>query len=153
MAVTVKSVKATSLMVHDCKINGQKAKRLTMPLLVYMDCLIDGKAHKVTMRFEVGFACDGLSVPWALRWFLKNWDEKNELYNIAGIVHDALYGNKGFCVFTRSESDDIFRGLLRESGKDRKHASAADWAVGAFAGSHWGDDSLYSAHLAHLEVK
>lgn len=153
MAVTVKEVMNTTLFYQECSVNKQKAKRLTRALYVEMQCLRNGNPCTVTMRFDVGFACDGLSVPKCFRWFLKNWDDENELYNIAGIVHDALYGNKGFGVFNRSECDDIFRGLLRESGKDRKHASMADWCVGTFAGSHWGDDSLYSKHLAHMAVK
>ena len=100
--------------------------------------------------FVKGYACDGLSVPKIFRWFLKNWDKQNPLYNIAGAVHDALYGNKGFAFYSRSECDDIFRGMLREAGKDRKHASIADLAVGIFAGSHWGDDSLDSADLVKI---
>lgn len=152
MAVTVNKVEHSTLMCQDCRIEGTKAHRLTAPLVVNMECTRNGKFVNIRMRFDIGFACDGLSVPWGLRWFLKNWDDSNELYNIAGICHDALYGNKGFAQLTRSECDDIFRGLLRESGKDRKHASMADWAVGCFASSHWGDDSLYSAHMAHMDL-
>lgn len=114
---------------------------------------IAGTEHVVTFRFKPGYKCDGLSVPRIFRWFLNNWDDKNELYNLAGMIHDALYGRKGYAIFTRDECDSIFRGLLRESGKDRKHASMADWAVGVFASSHWGDDSLNSAKLVDMSVQ
>lgn len=108
----------------------------------------DGPGHK-------GFRCDGLTVPKIFRWFLKDWDPDNELYNIAGALHDWLYATKG-CngMFTRSECDDIFRGLLREAGMNRFHASTADFMVGLFAGSkrHWGNDEYGIVPLARLEV-
>lgn len=91
-----------------------------------------------------GFRCDGLSVPRAFRWFLPSWDESNELYNLAGAFHDWLYATQGaFGRWNRSECDDAFRGILRESGMSRFKASTADFAVGLFAGNsrHWGNDS------------
>lgn len=102
---------------------------VTLLSAAYIKCVIAiaGREHVVKFKFKSGYKCDGLSVPKAFRWFLKNWDDLNDLYNLAGMVHDALYGNKGWMVFNRDESDAIFRGLLRESGKDRKHASMADW--------------------------
>ena len=102
-----------------------------------------------------GFRCDGLSVPRLLRWFLPSWDERNGLYNVAGAVHDWLYTTGGnFGMFTREECDDIFRGLLRESGKSRFKAGCADKAVEWFAGgnSHWNNDSYDVAGLARMEV-
>lgn len=112
----------------------------------------DGEKKILDVFFRGGYRCDGLSVPKPFRFFLKNWDDKNPLYNLAGAVHDALYGNKGFGILSRSECDDVFRGMLRESGADRKHASVADWCVGMFAGGHWGDDSLQCAHLASIDL-
>lgn len=102
-----------------------------------------------------GFRCDGLSVPRLLRWFLPSWDERNGLYNVAGAVHDWLYATKGNCgMFTREECDDVFRGLLRESGKSRFKAGCADKAVEWFAGNkrHWGNDSYGVSSLARMEV-
>jgi hypothetical protein len=100
------------------------------------------------------FRCDGLSVPVLFRWFLPSWDKKNELYNIAGAVHDWLYATKGANeFFTREECDDIFRGILREAGVGRFKAGVADVMVGLFAGCglHWGNDSLGVASSARLE--
>ena len=102
-----------------------------------------------------GYRCDGLSVPKAFRWFLPSWDYKNSLYNLAGAVHDWLYSTGGnFGMFTREECDDIFRGLLRESGISRFKAGCADKAVEWFAGgsSHWNNDSYGVAELARMEV-
>lgn len=128
--------------------------RLSVPLHVDCLCVLDDNTRLLLhFEFKRGFACDGLSVPSAFRWFLKNWDYKNDLYNIAGIVHDALYGNRGFYVFDRDECDAIFRGILRESGCNRLHASAADMAVGLFAKSHWGDDALHCRSLATMSVR
>lgn len=101
-----------------------------------------------------GFKCDGLSVPVIFRWFLPSWDKKNGLYNLAGAIHDGLYANCGYYAFNRSECDDIFRGLLRESGICRFKASSADWCVGKFAGgdSHWGNDSYNCKDLIKLKL-
>jgi len=102
--------------------------------------LHNGHEKKMLFSFEPGFISDGLSVPWIFRWFLKNWDKDNDLYNLAGVVHDALYGRKGYNIFTREECDDIFRGLLRISGKSRFKASTADFLLGIFGHRHWGLD-------------
>lgn len=140
---------------HSPLIYKNKGSIITLMDNVWIKFIVSiaGKEHTVTFKFQPGYKCDGLSVPKLFRWFLINWDDTNELYNLAGMVHDALYGRKGFCIFTRDECDAIFRGLLRESGKDRKHASMADWAVGMFASGHWGDDSLHSASLTSMELK
>lgn len=105
---------------------------------------------KYVFKFKKGFKCDGLSVPKVFQWFLKRWDDDNMLYNLAGVVHDALYGNKGFKTFTRDDSDAIFRGILREAGCNRFHASTADFALGIAAKSHWGDDDLKCANLVTM---
>lgn len=128
--------------------------RLTDNLSVECFCTLDKKTN-IALKFEFkkGFACDGLSVPSAFRWFLKNWDLENDLYNIAGIVHDALYGNKGFCILDRNECDAIFRGMLRESGCNRLHASAADFAVGTFASSHWGNDDYHCNDMVSMSFR
>ena len=102
-----------------------------------------------------GFRCDGLSVPKLFRWFIPSWDERNCLYNVAGALHDWLYATKGNCgMFTREECDDIFRGLLRESGINRFRAGCADKAVEIFAGNkrHWGNDGYGVAALSRMEV-
>lgn len=113
-----------------------------------------GEEVHTVATFKKGFRCDGLSVPKMFQWFLPKWDKKNQLYNMAGALHDWLYATEGaYRLFTRTECDDIFRGILREAGLNRFHASAADWAVGVFAGgkSHWGDDSYCIGELACFE--
>lgn len=148
--ITCKKVKHSALFVR----KDGEIYRLSSPLHVDCHCVMDDKTNLLLhFEFAQGFACDGLSVPSAFRWFLKNWDLENDLYNIAGIVHDALYGRKGFCIFDRDECDAIFRGILRESGCNRLHASAADFAVGLFAKSRWGDDALHCRSLATMSVR
>lgn len=106
-----------------------------------------------TFSFQKGFKCDGLSVPKLFRWFLPSWDKKNMLYNLAGVLHDALYANKGFNKFTRDDSDAIFRGLLRISGCNRGHASTADFMLCWFAKNHWGTDDKHCKDLVKMTIK
>lgn len=101
------------------------------------------------------FRCDGLSVPKPLRWFLPSWNADNELYNLAGATHDWLYATGGANrMFSRSECDDIFRGMLREAGLGRFRASTADFMVGLFAGNsrHWKNDSYAIADKCRMEL-
>ena len=103
---------------------------------------------------DKGFRCDGLSVPKIFRWYLPSWDKDNQLYNLSGSIHDALYTLKGANIFTREESDDIFRGLLRDSGISRAKAGLADMAVGIFAGGdrHWGNDTWNNKDRIHVKL-
>ena len=103
---------------------------------------------------DKGYRCDGLSVPKVFRWYLPSWDNKNALYNLAGIIHDALYTVKGASIFSRSECDDVFRGLLRDAGISRSKAGIADWCVGKFAGGdkHGGNDSWNNTELIHVST-
>lgn len=112
--------------------------------------LNDGKLY--TFTFKKNFICDGLSVPKAFQWFLPKWSKKNALYNLAGALHDALYANKGFGVFNRDDSDAIFRGLLRESGCNRFHASTADFILWIFGSGHWADDTFNCKDLVTLKI-
>lgn len=124
---------------------------LKKPGTVNVHCTYNNKKVILGFDFKKGFKCDGLSVPSVFQWFIKSWDDKNDLFNLAGVVHDALYANKGFSVLDRDECDAIFRGMLREAGKSRLVASMADFAVGLAAGSHWGDDNLDCANLVTCE--
>lgn len=100
-----------------------------------------------------GYSCDGLSIPVIFRWYLKSWDEKNQLYNLAGSLHDALYTVKGGGIFDRENCDDIFRSLLRDAGISRSKAGMADWCVGCFAGgdNHWGNDDFDNSDKISIE--
>jgi len=133
----------------DTSYNRFKLKDKAWILVPFMQ---DGKKKRMLMTFDRGYICDGLSVPKCLRWFLKNWDPKNELYNLSGVVHDALYAWKGFKIFNREECDDFFRGLLRASGQDRKHASIADFFLGLFAGTHWGNDDFQCKDKVSIQI-
>ena len=97
----------------------------------------DDKNNTYKIIIKKGFKCDGLSVPKLFQWFLPSWDNKNSDFNLAGIIHDALYGKKGFGIFNREDSDSLFRGLLRDAGLNRFHASTADFMLGLFAKNHW----------------
>lgn len=103
---------------------------------------------------DKGYRCDGLSVPKVFRWYLPSWDKDNQLYNLSGSIHDALYTLKGANMFTREECDDIFRGLLRDSGISRAKAGLADTAVGLFAGGdrHWGNDTWNNKDKIHVKM-
>ena len=105
-------------------------------------------------HIRVGFKCDGASIPWAFRWFLPSWDKDNFVYNLGSTVHDGLYANKGFNIFSREECDDILRGIWRESGISRFKAGVADKCVEWFAGGgkHWGNDSYGVKDLFKMEV-
>lgn len=97
--------------------------------------LEDNHKNVFTITIKEGAKCDGLSIPFLFRWFLPKWNEKNELYNIAGIVHDALYASE---LVHKDIADDIFRGILRDSGISRFKGSTAEWCVEKFAKSHYG---------------
>ena len=141
------------------KLNTMGSKLHIVKNTCHLELEIYDHLTKNTAKYEAtflpGYCCDGLSVPKMFQWFLKSWDDDNDLYNVAGMLHDWLYSTKGIDgMFDRSECDDIFRGILRESGKDRRHASIADWAVGLFAGgkSHWGNDTYNCKHLCTFKL-
>lgn len=99
-----------------------------------------------------GFRTDGLSVPKVFQWFLPQWDNKHPTYNLAGIIHDALYTRKGFYLLSREECDSVLRGLMRDSGISRFKAGCADKAVEWFAGGkrHWGNDDFDNFDLISM---
>lgn len=153
MAVTVETAWVSGPFMWTTEKDGSHVLKSDSDLYV----LLQSKKNEATYKFtfKKGFKCDGLSVPKAFRWFLKSWDNKKPLYNLAGALHDWLYATLGaYNIFTRSECDDIFRGILRESGVGRFKAGAADLAVGLFAwcGRHWGNDSYSVGGLVHLSV-
>ena len=108
------------------------------------------RVFAVELIFKKGYESDGLSRPEFSKRWIKKFDTENALYNFAGFAHDWLYSNRGVVnddvCFSRSECDDVFRGILREAGVSRFKAGIMDLAVGIFAGGskHWGDDSLGS---------
>ena len=153
MAVTVETAWVSSPFMWTTEKDGSHVLKSDSDLYF----LLQSKKNEATYKFtfKKGFKCDGLSVPWMFRWFLHSWDEKNRLYNLAGALHDWLYATKGaYGRFTRSECDDIFRGLMREAGIVRVKAGFADKAVELFAGGkrHWENDDYGVSGLVHLSV-
>jgi hypothetical protein len=101
------------------------------------DVWIDFKLADVKFRVKVdkGAMTDGLSVPKIFRWYLKDWDDNNPLYNIAGIVHDGCYGSEVLC---KEMADQLFYNALVFAQIPRRKASVALWAVEHLAGLHYG---------------
>ena len=153
MAVTIRNAMLSLSPAWGTRKDGSHVLNNQFMLIVRADR--DGVIVEYTFAFREGFRCDGLSVPWAFRWFLPSWDSKNALYNVAGAVHDWLYTTKGYSVFNREACDDIFRGLLRESGIGRFKAGCADKAVEWFAGGgkHWGNDDYKIADKCSMVVR
>ena len=117
--------------------------------------IADETNYLFTITLKKGYKCDGLSVPKAFQWFLPSWDKNNSTYNLAGAIHDALYTVKGFQRFSRENCDDVFRGILRDSGIGRFKAGCADKAVEWFAGGkdHWGNDDFNNFILIDSSLK
>ena len=153
MALTIRNAMLSPSPVWGTRKDGSHVLNNQLMLIVRADR--DGVTMELTFTLREGFRCDGLSVPWAFRWFLKSWDSKNALYNVAGAVHDWLYTTKGYSILRREECDDIFRGLLRESGIGRFKAGCADKAVEWFAGgkNHWGNDGYKVADKCSMVVR
>lgn len=98
---------------------------------------IDFKCNNSTFRLQVdaGAMTDGLSVPKIFRWYLPDWNDKNPLYNIAGICHDGAYGSE---VLGKWVADELFYRALLKAGISRSKATVAKWAVENLAGLHYG---------------
>lgn len=148
MAVTVKRAFLQGMLLQYFSKAGNV--RLMHDISLCLEIEQKKRVFTVELIFLKGFESDGLTRPDLFGKWIKKFDRENQLYNFAGYAHDWLYSVKG-CVgggfeFSRSECDDIFRGILREAGVSRFKAGVMDWAVGVFAGGskHWGDDSLGS---------
>ena len=154
MGVTIRNAMLSPAPAWGTRKDGSHVLNNNFLLIVHTD--MRGVTSEITFSFLEGFRCDGLSVPWAFRWFLPSWDSKNAIYNVAGAIHDWLYTVKGVSgYFKREEVDDIFRGILRESGIGRFKAGCADKAVEWFAGgkSHWGNDDYKIADKCSMLVR
>ena len=154
MAVTIRNAMLSPSPAWGTRKDGSHVLNNNFLLIVRAD--VTAGLVELTFTFREGFRCDGLSVPWAFRWFLPSWDSRNALYNVSGAVHDWLYSTKGNDgMFSREECDDIFRGLLRESGIGRFKAGCADKAVEWFAGgkNHWGSDGYKVADKCSMVVR
>ena len=160
MAVTVKKAWVDSPFIWETY--GVTSHELMWSNVLHLAIEKEGKLKEYTFTFKGrdgeigrrGFRCNGLSVPKPLWWFLPSWVDNNDLYDLAGALHDWLYATKGaFGEFTREECDDIFRGILRISGIGRFKAGVADKAVEIFAGNnrHWGNDDFHVSGLVYIE--
>ncbi len=82
-----------------------------------------------------GFMTDGGSVPKAFQWLVPGWSADNQLLCLAYALHDYCYGSE--CL-GKQDSDDLVRGMLRDSGMSRFKAGLVHQAVYRFAGNHYG---------------
>lgn len=101
---------------------------------VYLDILYCNE-ERIRFIIDKGAMTDGLSVPKIFRWYLPDWDNDNVLYNIAGIVHDGLYGSEKV---SKELADEIFYQGLLKAGISKSKATIAKWAVEHLAGLHYG---------------
>ena len=100
---------------------------------VWLD--FEHNGSKFRIKVDKGAMTDGLSVPKIFRWYLPDWDDRNVLYNVAGVVHDGCYGSELVC---KELADEIFyRGLLT-AGISRSKATVAKYAVQYLARLHYG---------------
>lgn len=109
----------------------------------------DDKGAVYLFTLYKGFKCNGGSVPKMFRWFMPGWDDNVPLLNIAYCLHDWLYASS---YMPKEQADDLLRGLLRDAGYNRFHASTVCWAVNTFAKSHYGHDEYHVAALGSLEI-
>lgn len=154
MAVKVRTAFYTEKPVWGTRKDGSHVLQRDFNLMATVD--YRGTLAEMVFHFKEGFRCDGLSVPWALKWFLPSWDDSKPIYNLSGAVHDWLYTTGGnYGALTREECDDMLRGLIRESGYGRFKAGCADKAVEWFAGgrSHWKNDSYNIADKCVLTMR
>ena len=110
--------------------------------------LRDDRHRLSAYSISYGAVWDGLSVPWALRWFLPNYDRSNNLYNWAGLLHDALYGSE---LLPKDTADDVFRSILRDSGVSRFRGSSAEFWMSKFSGGHYGQ--AHDSHGIRFHIK
>ena len=100
---------------------------------VYLEFLHNDTAFRLTV--DKGAMTDGLSVPKIFRWYLPDWNDKNPLYNIAGICHDGAYGSE---LLSKDLADEMFYLGLVAAGISKSKAKVARWAVEHLAGLHYG---------------
>ena len=96
----------------------------------------DGRHYVI--HCKAGLVWDGASVPKPFRWYLPNIDERNLVYTAAGLLHDCCYGGE---LLPKAEADDLFRGVLRDSGTRRCKAGLAHVCVTLGAKGHYGKDN------------
>lgn len=100
--------------------------------------------------FDVSYGAvwDGLSTPKCLQWFIPSYIECNDMFNWAGLIHDALYGS---ALLPKDVADDVFRSVLRDAGLSRFKASSAEFWMSKFSKSHYGVE--HDAHGLRYHIK
>lgn len=147
MAVTVKKISWSSFNFS----RSGDIFTLNEDMDIKLNIVHNDTEKTIVLKYKKNFKCDGLSVPKKFQKILPRWKSNNKKYCLSSVVHDALYYNKGFGVFNRSEADDFFRGILRMSGVSRLVCSTADLALDWFGSEHWGEDKLSSKTLVSIE--
>lgn len=107
------------------------------------------RTYNATIKvfFKKGFCTDGATtakIP-IVKDKIRPYIEGDNVYNAGPFIHDGLYmlgGEIDGAVLSREESDDILRGIWRESKKlSRSLAGVADKVIELAAGgeNHWGN--------------
>lgn len=98
-----------------------------------------------TFSIPKGYTFDLASIPRSLRWLIAPF----ELSTLAPLLHDFIYGNKGYMregecsppktVFplTEKDADDLFLRVMKVEGVSRWRRNAAWLAVRAFGFTFW----------------
>ena len=125
------------MVISNSKLNIESLEDNLFRLTSDFSIVLKENNHNFLVKFTVskGAIFDGLSIPFGLRWFLPVIDYTNDLYSAAGLIHDGLYASE---LVSKEIADDIFRGILRDSGISRFKAGCAHQAVMKFAKKHYG---------------
>lgn len=140
------------LLRHDNSNSKWKKTKTYYELVQDIRVIFSDRENNIyDLKLKKGFRTDGLTIPKPFTWFLDRWDDRNAVYNLAGIVHDALYciagRNERGRNLTREQCDDVFRGILRDSGISRFKAGVADKCIEYFAKSHFDSDEYDNYHF------
>lgn len=111
-------------------INGDEAildKDITIKVVLENKCIY--------YSLKKGFRWNGCSFPTPI---CPRFDKKNELYNIAILLHDVNYHNIGV---KKDDSDEMLCQMLRKSGYNAFNAELIHIAVRLF-GKTYGEDEF-----------
>jgi len=173
MSITVK----TAFTVGDLAVTPYKDKsgkvvkgvfEHTQGIVLYGTLSYKGVVYSYFFNVSRGYVGNFASSPdvWLVQKIVPSYVIGDPVYNSGFDLHDWLYSVKGLTTsgqqLTRSEVDDIARGIMRESPtlkKDkpwvaRMRCSIMDMAVGLFACGkrHWGNDSYNSKDKATFRL-
>ena len=106
-----------------------KIATLTCPIQIILN--VDNNKD-IVIQVNPGFKWNGNSGAFPCRF-----SKDNEEYNVAILTHDVLYHRVGL---SKSDADDILRGMLREAGCGRFMAGLIHRAVTIFGRCAYNED-------------